>query len=303
MISSFLIKVGKQSFDYRLGHELDLNKIKGFFEDKKFTVGKLSFTGRHIIGKLKNENNQLMFLKLATSHGMSIVTENECQWNGKTSEILPVPKKYYSGYFEKDYFYHVCSFFAGPLLNKDLLEKNIDNVIALAETIGRLKIDLLPADIYHQGKNHQEKFYHKTLSHFQNVPEKISETYELKKLLNLIKINLPNFGLSARHGDFAPWHMILLSGGTIGLIDGEHAMMGGVEYYDLGYLIQRVFSVWKEKELAKKIYKKLMIRGYKKNKLKTILFARTIGGFLDESLSPNPDYSIHEEFKDWVLLI
>lgn len=301
MIPAFSIKTKGRNYDYRLGNQLNLDDIKNFFQAKNFTVEKLSFTGRHIIGRLKDKNNRLMFLKLATSYGMSIVTENEYQWNNQTSGILPVPINYYSGYFEKDYFYFIVSYFDGRLLDKNLLKRNIDKVINLAETIKGLKLNALPADKYNPGKNHQEKFFNKTYLHFQSVPKKISENYNLNELLDLIKANLSDLASSPHHGDFAPWHMIMSLDGKINLIDGEHAMSKGVEYYDLGYFIQRVYSVWKEKELAEIILEKLYQRGYEKNKLKTILSARAIGGFLDESFSSNPDYSVHENFKDWVL--
>jgi len=189
------------------------------------------------------------------------------------------------------------------MFDKKIVEDNIDAIINLSEKIMSLKIPLLPSDNYNQGKNHQEKFVNKVQSHFEAIPKEIKQKYYLEKLLIPIKIGVSNLKVAPRHGDFTPWHMILSSNGEINLIDGEHAMSQGVEYYDIGYFIQRVFSVWKEKDLAKKIYEKLISRGYDKNKLKTILLARTIGGFLDESLSPSPNYLIHEEFNNWALSI
>jgi len=35
--------------------------------------------------------------------------------------------------------------------------------------------------------------------------------------------------------------------------------------------------------------------------MKVLLAARAVGGFLDESLSGNPDYKFHEDFKSWIL--
>lgn len=104
-----------------------------------------------------------------------------------------------------------------------------------------------------------------------------------------------------RHGDFTPWHIFLLKNGSLGLIDGEHAMANGVENYDICYLIQRVFSVLKETQIALKILELILKRGYSPKKLKVVLIARAIGGFLDEFLTPNPDYLYADKFKNWVL--
>ena len=97
--------------------------------------------------------------------------------------------------------------------------------------------------------------------------------------------------------------MIKLESGQIGLIDGEHAMQNGLELYDIGYFIQRVFSVLKNPKLAKDILDLLKNKKYNIQKLKCVLAARAIGGFLDESLAPKPDYSYTDKFKEWVVKI
>ena len=80
-------------------------------------------------------------------------------------------------------------------------------------------------------------------------------------------------------------------------------MKNGVEYYDSCYLIQRVFSVLEEQEFAKQIYQMLVKRFYDEEKMKVVLSARAIGGFLDESLKEKPNYKIAEEFKNWILTL
>ena len=95
--------------------------------------------------------------------------------------------------------------------------------------------------------------------------------------------------------------MIILKNNKLGLIDGEHAMSQGVEGYDICYLIQRLFSVLKNKKIARELYSILLKKNYSKEKLQVMLCARVIGGFLDESLSPSPNFEIAEEFKNWVL--
>ncbi len=297
IVKAFQIKIDGQYFDYRNGQVLELTEIKNFFEGKGYQIIKFIPQERHVNAVL----NRNLFLKLSTSKGISIVTENEATWNEAVSIFLSVPKNYERGYYINNYFYLITNYFNGKMFNNKIVKDNIDAIIDLSEKIMSLKIPLLPSDNYNFGKNHQEKFANKVESHFEAIPKEVKQKYSLEKLLILTKSGIPNLGAMPRHGDFAPWHMILSSNGEINLIDGEHAMSQGVEYYDIGYFIQRVFSVWKEKDLAKKIYERLISRGYEKNKLKTILLARAIGGFLDESLSPSPNYLIHEEFKDWVL--
>ncbi|MBI2018392.1 hypothetical protein HYS96_01665 [Candidatus Daviesbacteria bacterium] len=45
----------------------------------------------------------------------------------------------------------------------------------------------------------------------------------------------------------------------------------------------------------------LVMSGYNIDKLKVILAARGIGGFLDGSLKPKPNYQSDNKFKDWVI--
>lgn len=107
----------------------------------------------------------------------------------------------------------------------------------------------------------------------------------------------------SRHGDFAPWHLIKLNTNQLALIDGEHARSNGVEYYDIAYFIQRVFSVLGNQLLSKQILSLLLKRNYNLQKLKVILASRAIGGFLDESLKSRPNYQIANQFKSWALNI
>jgi len=104
-----------------------------------------------------------------------------------------------------------------------------------------------------------------------------------------------------RHGDFVPWHMMLFENGRLGLFDGEHAMSDGVEYYDMCYFIHRVFSVLEQPEFAKEILAALVARGYDIEKLRVVLAARGIGGFLDRYLTNDSKFDIDDDFAEWVL--
>ncbi len=145
------------------------------------------------------------------------------------------------------------------------------------------------------------RFIDKTNLWFKDIPTDIRKRFKVQSLLDIVGKGAGELQARPRHGDFTPWHIIKLQDRKIGLIDGEHFLASGVEGYDICYFIQRVFSVLKNPFIAKKIYSKLLSRGYKKDKLQIVLAARAIGGFLDESLSDKPDYKFANNFKDWVI--
>lgn len=302
-MKAFQVKINNQYLDYRIGEKLNLSEIKEFFERKKYKIIDFIPQQRHICAILSiSAQRSNLFVKLSTSKGISIVTKNEAAWNDAVSVQLSVPKIYGRGFFKKYYFYIITDYIDKPLATPEVVETRLNEIIELSEKIMSLKIPPLPADKYNPGKNHQEKFLNKVQSHLDSIAKDIKDRYQLNNLLYLIKVGISHLENRPRHGDFAPWHLIVNTN-SLFLIDGEHAMSQSVEYYDIAYFIQRVFSVWKKPDLAKKIYYKLIERNYYKEKLRTILLARAIGGFLDESLNLNPNYEIHEEFKCWVLSI
>ena len=138
-------------------------------------------------------------------------------------------------------------------------------------------------------------FFDKTKLWYDDIPEDIAEKYQIYKLLNIVEKD--DLEIKPRHGDFAPWHIMEINDGKFLLIDGEHARADGVEMYDIAYFIQRVYSVSKNPQLAIKISEKLGDL----DKLKIVLAARAIGGYLDESLTPDPDYKYAESFQKFIL--
>ncbi len=119
--------------------------------------------------------------------------------------------------------------------------------------------------------------------------------------MDIVKRGYSNLEKRPRHGDFTPWHMFELKDSVIGLIDGEHAMKNGVEYYDVGYFIQRIYSVLQNQTFAEDIFNLLRKKNYNLDKLRVILAARAIGGFLDEYLTGKPNYVKSNKFKEWVI--
>lgn len=301
ILNSFKVSLGKRLFDYRLGGDLDLDEVKYFFK-QNYHIRKIWKNARHILGVF-SKDTKTYFLKLSTSEGISIVTENEYKWNdyfngySLVTDFI-VPKNYDRGLYKKKYFYLITDYFNDDLLckigaNADCLIDYIDRIIELSEVIQKLP-----------GKkdDYRKKYIEKAKGWFEDIPDDVIKKYNVNDLFQIAIKGVCNLDSKPRHGDFAPWHIIKLQEGKLGLIDGEHWLPDGIENYDICFFIQRVFSVLRSPNIASIIYYKLLSRGYELEKLKTVLAARAIGGFLDESLSGKPNYRFAESFKNWVLL-
>lgn len=309
MLDAFKVKFHGKILDYRIGKELDLEKVRVFFESQ-YGVEKLWSGGRHVLGILKDSKKKL-FLKLATTEGISAVTMREYKWNSVYNKASPknsqfyVPLNYKSGYYN-NLFYLITQYFEGDVLcnfhqtrgNGKLLE-SLSSVIDFSEIVQQLKItDLGFKEFYN---NHTDYFVKKTQSWYSGIPTRVRKNLKLSKSLDVVKNGASLLERRPRHGDFTPWHIMLLKNKKFGLIDGEHALSHGVEGYDMCYFIQRVFSVLKNPKIPKEILEILLKRRYDLHKLKVVLAARALGGYLDESLAPKPDYTYANKFKDWVL--
>lgn len=310
-LKAFQIRVNGRVLDYRLGKELDLDQARAFFE-RRYLIKKLWSGGRHVLGVLEKDN-EIFFLKLATTEGISAVTKNEYEWNEQFNKLVPrrlsnfwVPQNEECGLYKDKLFYLITDKFDGELLTKRperiqisiIFQNLLPSVIEFSELIQKLKLTNLSDT---ENPDHREHFLEKTESWYNDVPENIIEKYRISNLLKIVEDGISKLQKKPRHGDFTPWHLITLQEGKLGLIDGEHAMGSSVEYYDIGYFIQRVFSILQNPDLAKKILSMLVESKYNIEKLAVILAARGIGGFLDESLKPKPNYKSGNKFKDWVI--
>lgn len=309
-MKAFEVKVDGKSLDYRLGKKLDLADMRAFFE-RKYEVLKIWEGGRHILAEVKKEGS-VLFLKLATSEGISAVTKVEYDWNdafnknaGRKSRFW-VPINFDCGFYKK-FFYLVTDKFEGKLLisepkaqKAEIIVDNIGQVIDFCEFIEELKFKNLSERLY-GGQDYKDFFVSKAKAWLDAVPDKVKRKYKLAHLFAIVKNGAWDLEMRPRHGDFAPWHIFGLTEGKLGLIDGEHALACGVENYDVCYFIQRVFSVLEAPRVARLIFDELMTRNYKVEKLRKVLAARAIGGFLDESFNKQANYSFATKFKDWVL--
>lgn len=305
-MKAFEVKVGGKKLDYRIGKSLDLKKVRKFFETK-YTIKEIYQAGRHVIGFIKN-GNQEHFLKLATTEGMSYLAQNEYAWNDYFNRENPretspfwIPQNISSGFFNKKLFYIVTDIFEGELLAQrpeknvtQSIRNHLPSIIAFSERIQALPGIFSETDA-------QQFFRAKTQSWYEAIPEYVKKKYQVQSLLQLVDDTYTILQPKQRHGDFTPWHLFALENGKLGLIDGEHARGNGVEYYDIAYFIQRVFAVLNDPGLAKDTLQQLRQRDYNLPKLQTVLAARGIGGFLDESLKTEPNYAIHNAYKEYIL--
>ncbi len=306
-MQAFKVRKNGKTLDYRVGQELDLGQVKDFFS-QKYDVQKLWQERRHVAGWVK-KNEKEFFLKLSTTEGISVRSETEKVWNDEfnrysTSDNLLVPENLEDGYYNGLY-YLVMDRFDGPFLcdmegKNNLIEENLDGIISFAEHIQSLPLNI-PINDAIQNSDHQEWFKLKTRSWLDSVPKDVSQKYGLDDLWKVVVNCAGSLSEKPRYGDFTPWHIMVLGDGKLGLIDAEHAHSHGVENYDICYFLQRVHTVLGMPELAIKIFQKLLDRGYDKEKLRTVLASRAIGGFLDQSFKPNSHYDRENDFKDWVL--
>lgn len=309
-LKAFKIKVNGKILDYRVGQDLNLKEIEKFFS-KKYVIEKIWSAPRHVLGILRKDGNKL-FLKLAKSEGIGAMTQIEYKWNDifnseyPNSLIFRVPKNFERGFF-KNLFYEVMEYFEGELLcgqydSPEKIDNYIPQIIELTEIIQEIKNFDLKRNDYIKSKDYIEWFINKTKLWFEGIPENVIHEQKISDLLNIVVNESSILERRPRHGDFAPWHIIKMKNG-LGLTDAEHAISDGIEYYDICYFIQRVHSELGGTKIAEKIFNELLRKNYDKKKLRIVLAARSVGGFLDESLKPTPDYTLKNQFKNWVLNI
>ncbi len=307
-VKAFEIEVDGKLLDYRIPGKVNLEQVKSTFASK-FPLNNLRQQSRHVIGETEIDGVPAIF-KLATSEGISYLTEHEADWNNQFNRIFSrnksnfwVPINLVSGYHKNGLYYMVTDRFEGELLadspdkvNISFPEKQIDQIIEFADTV--TEINLQPAD---SEIDHQAFFRQKLNGWEQAIPEPVLETYQVNNLTAIAEKGSKSLQKKSRHGDFTPWHIFNLGNNRLGLIDGEHAMAEGVEYYDIAYFVQRVYVINQSPHVAELLLNKLVNNGFDQGKLQTVLAARGVGGYLDESFKEKPDYSWCQRFQKLVL--
>ncbi len=306
MDSAFKVTENGQTYDYRVPAALNLTDATNYFSVHYKIVSPLMQSGRHVIGVL-HDGRQELFLKLATTPGISILTKNEYAWNEAFNKLphpkFQVPKNVTSGEYNGLFYSLTQRLLSQPLTTTDFklspsFQSLIPEVIDLAEHIMSLKIAGISKPDVVTGATPQTWFVNKTKAWLDAIPVTMQSQYELLSLLGIVETGASALATKPRHGDFTPWHMEKTLSG-IALFDGEHAMSDGVELYDIGYLIQRVHTISQSPDVALRIFLEAEKRGHQTIKLKTILAARAIGGFLDAHLANKTDFTHEAQFKDW----
>ncbi len=308
-LKAFEVDVNGKVLDYRTAGVVDFPAVQRFFW-KKYIVNKLWSGGRHVLGELEKDGRKY-FLKLATTEGISAVLKNEYHWNEGFHRAVPqgtsefrVPKNLEHGLFEERLYFLITDMFDGTLLvgkpdasvDMSVFTDTIESVVKFSEFI-----QTLPFHDATETGDYRERFLLKVHAWYDLIPQDVRGKYELPALLHIVEKGAAGLKKKPRHGDFTPWHLMMLSDGKLGLIDGEHYMAAGVAYYDIGYFIQRIYSVLSKPEIAVATYAMLMESGYDAKALQVILASRAIGGFLDASFAEKPDYTMHDAFKVWVV--
>jgi hypothetical protein len=308
-MQAFKIKSGGKVLDYRRSEILDLDEVKRDLS-KKFDLIDIRQPGRHVIASI-NKNGHECILKLASTEGIGARTKIEEIWNNEfnkysTRQNFKVPKTIESGYYQGLY-YLIVEKFNGIHLStlrggNNIISKHIENIIGFSEYIQGLPLKIPNEDLIEAGTA-QEWFVEKTKSWYEGISPQVTKDCSVNKLLEVVEDGAGYLSEKPRHGDFTPWHIMALENGELVLIDGEHAHSHGVEYYDIAYFIQRVFSVIDRRDQAEEVLNNLKKRNCNIDKLKTVLASRAVGGFLDEYLSPVPNYEKAKEFSDFVMLL
>lgn len=320
-MKAFTIKVGDKLLDYRLGQSVDLQAFSDHLKQKGYEIEKVWNEKRHAVGIIYKSNIKL-FVKLATSEGISRLTQNEFEWNEQFNKLNPrgtsnfwVPTNFDIGYFStkgrsssggENLFYLITDYGQGEQISshqpgsEKYLEQTLGEIIEFAELIQSLNIkDLNPNELFTK-VTHRQRFVEKAHQWLEGIPVEIIKKYQVEQLMTAVENGSKQLERKPRHGDFTPWHIFKYED-KLFLYDAEHALSGGVEYYDIAYYIQRVFSILENKTVAEKILNKLRDKKYDFEKLQTVLAARAIGGFLDRSLHEKPNYEKDNEFKEITL--
>src|SRR3989338_4037266 len=102
--------------NFRIAEEVDLESFGKFLQDTGFEVGCLTQPWRHAIGLVRKHGEEL-FVKLASTPGISEKTRNEVSWNQQMKKELRragytgmvVPEIAETGIFDGK-FYYLSSF-------------------------------------------------------------------------------------------------------------------------------------------------------------------------------------------------
>ena len=207
---AFTIKVGDKLLDYRVGRSVNLRAFSDHLKQKDYHVEKLWNEKRHAVGILK-KNEQKLFVKLATSEGISRMTQNEFEWNKQFNLLNPressnfwVPINFDSGFFE-NLFYLVTDYGEGEKISshepgsEKYLEQTLDEVIGFAELIQTLNIQNLNPNELFTNTTHIQRFVEKARQWLEGIPAEVTEQYGVRQLIQVVNKGSQKLEQRPRH--------------------------------------------------------------------------------------------------------
>lgn len=297
---------------HRRSEKLDLREVKDYFTAKDYEPISVEQVWRHVTGILRKEDKDY-FLKLASTTGVAERTRNEFEWNNLISSLpenqkLPVliPQNYDSGEF-KGLFWFLSDYAGKKLLVRPEdknetggLEKELPVIAETARKIIDIKTDLtLPLDKEIAEEERKEKFF-KKLEHWAEETPK-----DVTKLITFIKERFDYLQIAPSHGDFVPWHFVQSDEGKLFLVDGEHAHVLGLKFYDVAYFYHRVFTKLKRPDIADRFLGEFgglyEFSEEEKELFKFVLAQRLVGGYFDAEKDGITSVALQDQLKTRLL--
>ncbi len=281
---------------------------------------------RHIVGIIPIHGRQ-EFLKLSTAEGtISKYTENEAEILrriGNRQYSLPVFTPTvrregiyrYNGHqltwFTTDYIksQELYPFTPENPANPDSFEQHLPTIVDTTIAIMDWPQDRpLPIDI---PKNRVASDIQHKVNEWMN--ERLSTPEMIKKAARAFELqeqfftneNQPASVLDTgpSHGDFVPNNFRIAPDGDLYLMDLEHAKMNWLKFYDVAYMYHRLYTKYKNPELAR-VFLKSFIEKYAQNhsfdereirNFKTALAQRLIGGYFDAAADEVTSWQLQDE--------
>lgn len=288
--------------------EIDNDQVFRFFEERNYKVNEIRKPWRHIVGTLEKDGERFYF-KMAAWPEISPKTQNEVAWNNLVNSELALPLKapqiFDSGIWQ-DCFWYISEHVDGKELanivinDTKLLEPELEPIADCMKTIiSSQSTTMLPKDKENESKDIKSAFQEK-LAIWKNE----IKIRNIEPLWNFIQERIYSFSLAPIHGDFVPWH-ILKSDKGLYLIDGEHAAMKGIKFYDVAYFYQRVYTKLKRPDIANKflnVFKdKHQFNQQDFQCFEGILAQRLMGGYLDAQTDGITNIELQDELTKKLL--
>jgi len=297
---------------HRRSEQLDLREVKDYFTAKDYEPIRVEQVWRHVTGILRKEDKDY-FLKLASTKGVAERTRNEFEWNNLGNSLpetqkLPVfiPQNHDSGEF-KNLFWFLSEYAGNKILTRPVdenetgdLEKELPVIAETARKIIDIKTDLtLPLDKEIAEEERKEKFIKKLEHWAEETPKDITD------LMEFIKERFDYLQIAPSHGDFVPWHFVQGDEGKLFLVDGEHAHVLGLKFYDVAYFYHRVYTKLKRPDIADRFlgeFGDLYEFSEEEEELfRFVLAQRLIGGYFDAEKDSITSVNLQDQLKTRLL--